>query len=125
MNKLKTNFKGSKTVATSGSLNHCQLWLACKDQTEATKIANTLLVKQLIACARQLPVKSDFRWKSKIESSNEVLLMMESRPVLFDQIEAEIARLHSYDTFVLTMTPVKKVSKKTEGWLANELAGNV
>jgi periplasmic divalent cation tolerance protein len=101
--------------------NFCQLWLTCKDKAEADKIANTLLVKQLAACVRQLPVKSDYRWRGKIESGEEVLLMMESRDDLFEQIEAEVARLHSYETFVLTATAVNRLSNKAKGWLKHEL----
>jgi periplasmic divalent cation tolerance protein len=100
---------------------YCQLWLTCKDKAEADKIANTLLVKQLIACARQVPVKSDYRWQGKIDSSKEVLLMMEGRLDLFKKVEAEVSKLHSYDTFVLSATPIDKLSKKAEGWLAHEL----
>jgi periplasmic divalent cation tolerance protein len=101
---------------------YCQLWLTCKDKAEADKIANTLLVKQLIACARQVPVKSDYRWQGKIDSSKEVLLMMEGRLDLFDEVEAAVSKLHSYDTFVLTATPVTKISKKAERWLADEFS---
>jgi periplasmic divalent cation tolerance protein len=100
---------------------YCQLWLTCKDQAEADKIANTLLVKQLVVCARQLPVKSDYRWRSKIESGQEILLMMESRLDLFKKVETEVAKLHSYDTFVLSAVPVNKISKGAEGWSENEL----
>jgi periplasmic divalent cation tolerance protein len=101
---------------------YCQLWLTCKDKAEADKIANTLLVKKLIACARQVPVKSDYRWQGKIDSSKEVLLMMEGRLDLFDEVEAAVSKLHSYDTFVLTATPVTKISKKAERWLADEFS---
>jgi len=63
-----------------------------------------------------MPVSSDFRWKAKIEHSDEVLLQMESREDLFEQVEKEVAKLHSYDTFVLESTPVDKISKKAEKW---------
>jgi periplasmic divalent cation tolerance protein len=98
----------------------CQLWLTCSDKKEANKIANTLLVKQLIACAKQVEVKSDFRWQDKIEYEEEVLLLMDSRLGLFDEIEQEVSKLHSYETFVLQATSIKKISKEAEEWLNNE-----
>ena len=101
--------------------NVCLVWLTCKDKAEADKIANTLLVKQLIACARQIPVKSDYRWQGKIETSEEVLLMMESQLDLFEKVEAEVAKLHSYDTFVLSAIPIKKITQHSERWLKDEL----
>lgn len=99
----------------------CQLWLTCKDKKEADKIANTLLVKHLVACAKQIPVSADYWWEAKIEHAEEVLLVMESREDLFDQVEAEVAKLHSYDTFVLEALPISKISKKAAVWLEYEL----
>jgi periplasmic divalent cation tolerance protein len=101
-------------------LNYCQLWLTCKDKAEADKIANTLLVKHLIACARQVPVSSNFWWQGKIDSGKEVLLIMESRLDLFEKVEVKVAKLHSYDTFVLSATPIDTLSKKAGRWLADE-----
>jgi uncharacterized protein involved in tolerance to divalent cations len=101
--------------------DYCQLWLTCKDHAEADKIANTLLVKQLIVCAKQTKIKSDYRWKSKIEHSEEVLLLMDSQLSLFEKIETEVSRLHSYDTFVLQAVPLAKVSKQADGWLIGGL----
>ena len=99
----------------------CQLWLTCKDKEEASKIANTLLIKHLVACVHKIPMSSEFRWKGKINSSKEVLLQMDSREDLFDEVEREVGKLHSYDTFKLTATPLSKISKKAEGWLKKEL----
>lgn len=101
--------------------NFCQMWLTCADKKEADKIANTLLDGHLVACAKQLPISADYWWEGKIEHTEEVLLVMESREHLFDQIEAEVAKLHSYDTFVLEAVPVARISKKAADWLKSEL----
>lgn len=100
----------------------CQFWLTCKDEKEADKIANTLLVKHLIGCAKQIPVKADYWWKGKIEHSDEVLLIMESEPDNFEKIETEVAKLHSYDTFVLEGVAINKISSKAERWLHRGLS---
>jgi len=101
--------------------NFCQLWLTCGDKKEADKIADTLLVKHLVACVRQMPVSSNYWWKGKVDSSDEIMLLMESRFALFDKVEAEIAKIHSYDTFVLEAVPVSKISQKAEKWLEDGL----
>lgn len=101
---------------------YCQLWLTCTNSVESNTIATALLEKGLIACAKQISsVDSDFRWQGKIERNDEELLVMDSRLDLFDQVEAEVAKLHSYDTFVLQAVPVLKVSKKAQKWLDKEL----
>ena len=100
---------------------YCQLWLTCTDEKEAAKITDTLLAAQLVACVHQLPVNSSFCWQSKIKKSDEVLLVMESRQDLFTEVEHEVSKLHSYDTFVLKSVPIDDISKKAEGWLKKEL----
>jgi periplasmic divalent cation tolerance protein len=100
---------------------YCQLQLTCKDKSEADKIANTLLAKHLVACVRQMSVGSDYWWQDKIEHSDEILLMMESRMDLFGEAEKEVAKLHSYETFVLEASGIDKISKKAEMWLKKEL----
>lgn len=98
---------------------YCQLQLSCKDQLEADKVSSHLLNKHLIACAKSLPIESTFSWKGSIDKSNEILLLMESRVDLFDAVEKEIAKLHSYEVFVLTALPIVKVSKQASDWLAD------
>ncbi len=99
--------------------NH--LWLTCADKAEADNIAKVLLEKQLVACAKQLPVSSDFLWKDEVDHNDEILLVMDSREDLFGQIEQEVAKLHSYDTFVLQAVPVTKISVGAENWLEEVL----
>jgi periplasmic divalent cation tolerance protein len=103
------------------SSKFCQIWLTVGSKEEADKIANTLLVKHLVACVRQIPVSSDYWWKGKINHSDEVLLQMESREDLFEQVEKEVAKLHTYDTFVLESTPISIISKSAGAWLKSEL----
>lgn len=104
------------------SKKYCQLWLTCANKEEADKIANTLLKKRLIACYGELsPYIGKFWWQGKIEDNDEILLEMLSRLDLFDEIEREVARLHSYDTFVLEAIPISRISKKAQDWLDEEL----
>lgn len=99
----------------------CQLFLTCENTDEATKIADSLLGQRLIACAKQVAAKSSFWWQSKIDKADEVMLVMESRSDLFDKVEAEVKKLHSYETFVLYATPIESISKEAEQWLNKEL----
>lgn len=99
----------------------CQLWLTCEDKAEADKIAKVLLDKHLVACAKQIPITSDFLWEGKIEHGKEILLVMDSREDLFSDVEKEVTKHHSYDTFVLQAIPVSNVSKKAQQWLSESL----
>ena len=41
----------------------------------------------------------------------------------FEQVEEEVAKLHSYDTFVLQSVLVTKISKKAKEWLTKATYG--
>lgn len=97
------------------------LLLTCADKKEADKIANSLLEKKLIVCAKKSFVSSSFLWKGKIQSSNEILLIMDSLIDNFDKINNEIKKLHNYKTFVLTSIRVEKTTKEVEDWVKEEL----
>lgn len=102
----------------------CQLHLTCKDKAEADKIAQVLLKSKLVACVKYIPVESKFLWEEKIDEDSEILLLMESREDLFNKIEEEVTKIHSYETFVLVATPLTRVSKKAEAWLNESLKKN-
>lgn len=106
---------------TKDGTNYVQMVLTCGSWQEAQRIVDSLLEKQLIACAEFIPIKSKFRWKESIEENDEIKLIMESAEHYFDQIEAEIAKLHSYETFVLQSLPITQLSQAAAVWLENEL----
>ena len=95
-------------------------YLTCADDWEADKIAKKLLVKKLIVCAKQTPVSSNYWWKKKLVENKEILLSMESVEENFSQIEKEIKKLHSHETFVLYSIPAK-TTKGVEKWIDEEL----
>ncbi|MDQ5972526.1 MAG: periplasmic divalent cation tolerance protein [Patescibacteria group bacterium] len=100
----------------------CQLWLTCANSAEADKVSQALLDLKLAACAKQVSVDSSFLWKGQKDNNHETLLVMDSREDLFEKVEREVAKLHSYETFVLQAIPVSKLSKDAQTWLEQELA---
>lgn len=96
--------------------NFVQLVLTCGSWQEAQRIVDRLLEQKLIACAEFIPVKSKFRWKENIEEADEIKLIMESAQHLFDQIEAEVKKLHSYEIFVLQSLPLDRLSQEASKW---------
>ena len=103
------------------SHSFCQLWLTCEDGKEASKIAKHLLDKRLIVCAKQLPLTADYWWEGTQEHTSETLLIMESSEEMFDKVEVELEKIHSYETFVLQAVPLKRVSKKASEWMKENL----
>ena len=77
------------------------------DQESARRISNELVTKKLAACANILPgVESIYRWKEKIESGNETLVLFklsEDRQSVFQE---NLRSLHPYDVPEIIFVPI-------------------
>jgi periplasmic divalent cation tolerance protein len=98
----------------------------CGSADEAVRIARTLVEKKLAACVSLMPaVRSFYRWKDAIEDEQELLLVIKSSRVLFDQLRAEIERLHSYEVPEVIAVPIVDGSEGYLEWLERELAAKL
>ena len=102
-------------------MKYVYLYLTCDNKDEAKTIANSLLQNRLIACAKFIDIDCMYWWEGEIVDGIEVLVIMESRSDLFDKIEQEVTKLHSYETFVLESVPVDDISSHAAKWLSSEL----
>ena len=94
----------------------------CETSKDAETIAETLVEKRLAACVNILPgLKSVYRWQGKVENAAELLLLIKTRRGLFEQLSAELARIHSYDVPEVIALPVIAGSADYLGWLEKEL----
>jgi periplasmic divalent cation tolerance protein len=65
---------------------------------QAEALARELVRRRLVACASLLPVRSLYHWQGKLESSDEVSLLLKTSPELLPALRAAIEELHSYET---------------------------
>lgn len=98
-------------------MNQCLLFLSCKNDVEADKISLQLLKKNLIVCAKKIPINSSYLWKNKIESAKEVLLIMDSIEENFEKVNQEVKKIHSYKTYTLLGTKVNQINKEAFDWI--------
>lgn len=67
-------------------------------EDEARKIAEHLVGQRLAACVNIVPrIESIYRWKEKVESSHEYLLLIKTSAERFPQVRDAIRELHSYE----------------------------
>jgi periplasmic divalent cation tolerance protein len=67
-------------------------------RSEAERIAHALVEPQLAACVNLIPgLQSIYRWQGKVESAEEVLLLIKTTAANLDRVEAALRAAHSYE----------------------------
>lgn len=94
-----------------------ELVLTCGSWQEAQRIADALLEQKLVACVEFFEIKSKYNWKDHLEEAKEIKLIMHSAEHLFDKVETEVRKLHSYEIFTLQALPVSQISTQASQWL--------
>jgi periplasmic divalent cation tolerance protein len=94
--------------------------VTCASLAEARKISRSLIQKRLAACVniQTAPVESIYRWKNKIETTREHLLLIKTTAHCLKSLEKEVLRLHSYDTPEFLVLPVASGSRAYLRWLS-------
>lgn len=65
---------------------------------DAIKIVEALLAAKLAACVQILPIQSYYTWKGETANEDELLLLIKTRTALFEEIIAEVKKIHPYET---------------------------
>jgi periplasmic divalent cation tolerance protein len=77
------------------------------DLESAVKLANTLLDARHAACIHVLPAgHSVYRWKGRIEQTNEITLLIKTSATAYSQLEKAICACHPYDLPEIVAVPV-------------------
>ena len=99
-------------------MNHIVIFITAPSTDEAETIGRTLVEEKLAACANIVPgVNSIYRWKGKIESSKEALMIVKSRSSLLDRIIARVKELHSYSVPEIIAMPIAGGSSDYLNWI--------
>ncbi len=89
------------------------------DLKTARALAGAALQSRLIACANLIPkIESHYRWRGKIESAAEVLLVLKTQKSKLVALEKLILARHPYDTPEFLVLSLNTGNKKYLGWLA-------
>jgi periplasmic divalent cation tolerance protein len=97
----------------------CVVLVTCGSVAEAKRIARAVVKARLAACVNILPgaLTSIYRWKGKVESARERLLLIKTSRKRLAKLQAEVERLHSYEVPEFIALPVVAGSRRYLVWL--------
>lgn len=90
------------------------------DAEVGRRVARKVLEEKLVACVNIVPqIESLYWWEGKIDSSNEVLLVMKTRTGHLGDLEQAVLSEHPYDTPEFVALPITAGSEKYLSWIAD------
>ncbi|MDG6220362.1 MAG: divalent-cation tolerance protein CutA [Candidatus Thermoplasmatota archaeon] len=88
---------------------------------QAQNISEALVERRLAACVQILgPITSTYRWKGKVETAQEWLLLVKTREELFDKLAEAVKDMHTYEVPELVAVEIAKGSSEYLAWLIEE-----
>lgn len=94
----------------------------CASEEEAERVARALVEARVAACVNVLPRgRSFYRWQGAIEDAAEHVLVIKSSRERFAELQAVLARAHSYEVPEIIALPIIDGSAEYLGWLGQNL----
>jgi periplasmic divalent cation tolerance protein len=93
--------------------------VSCASSGEANRIARAVVEARLAACVNILPgnVASVYRWKGKVESAKERLLLIKTSRKRLEKLRAMVKKLHSYEVPEFIAVSIEAGSSEYLAWL--------
>ena len=101
-------------------MHHEHIVILCTvgSEEEGVKIASSLVEEGLVACVNMVPkIRSIYVWKGEVCDDTEHLLVIKSKPSVFEKVEARIVELHSYDVPEVIALPIEQGHKPYLDWI--------
>ena len=97
--------------------------VTCASVGQARKIARTLVAARLAACGNVLeaPVRSIYRWKGRVESAKEFLLVLKTSRKRFAAVERTVRELHAYDVPEIIAVPIAVGARNYLTWVSESV----
>ncbi len=100
------------------SRTHLLVLMTAPDLKTARRIVRRAVVEGAAACGNIVPrVESIYRWKGKVETGAEALVLFKTTRSRLAALEALVVALHPYDTPELVALPIGSGTRKYLAWI--------
>jgi periplasmic divalent cation tolerance protein len=105
-------------------MSDCRIVLTTTDSRDAAaKLAHALVEQRLAACVNIVgPIESVYRWKEKVETAGEFLLLIKTTAARFAAVRDAIQQLHSYELPECISIAIDEGSAEYLQWLRDNAA---
>ncbi len=90
---------------------------------EAHKIANTLVVQSLVACANISRIESIYSWKGEVQNDQEFRIMLKTTKAQYPAVESVIRELHSYELPAIYAMAIEHAYEPYAAWVRQCVTG--
>jgi periplasmic divalent cation tolerance protein len=91
--------------------------LVTAPEKDSTKIAKMLVEKKLAACVNIISVQSIYRWKEKVESERENLLVIKTKISRIEQLKIAVKDIHPYEVPECIILPIEDGLSSYLNWI--------
>jgi periplasmic divalent cation tolerance protein len=100
----------------------CVILTTAGSRAEADGIAEALVSRRLAACVQISDIASTYRWQGEIMHEAEHLLLIKTVARLYEDVEAAIRELHSYEIPEIVQLPIEQGLDRYLNWI-DEVTG--
>jgi|SRR3989344_1311956 len=101
------------------------IYITCDSVGQAKIIGRQLLEKRLCGCVNVIPNMQPMSWwppkQNKIDTSEEVVLLVKTLKNKFSAVEKEIKDMKLFEVPCLIALPTEKVNKEYYDWIKGEI----
>lgn len=101
------------------------VYLTIGGEGEAQKMAQTLIQESRAACVNILgKIQSHYKWKGKLQTEEEVAVLIKCPTKLVDQLVTRIKELHSYDCPCVVSWTLNGGSPEFLNWIGQQITND-
>ena len=102
---------------------YVQVLTTVGSEEEAERLGTALVDRRLVACVQIVgPIRSRYRWQGKVEEEEqEWQCLAKTEAARYDDVEAAIRQLHSYDEPEILAIPVLAGSAGYLAWISDNV----